>query len=133
MHPILIFQYVRSVKTVFSPTTRNDAIVGAVTLPRSVAQGSELLLSFDPVNFYALLLGKTAGITDPLLVKRNGGLERAGSVLELYRRIRSLVRDDAFLAVFDFPWQTVQGVTRTLTFKDSFVDCRRVRDDIHLM
>ena len=133
MHPILVFQYVRSVETVFPPTTRNDAIVGAVALPKSVAEGLELLISFNPVNFYGLLLGKAAGITDPLLVKRNGGLERTRSVLELDCRIGSLVRDDTFLAVFDFPWQTVQSVTRTLTFKDSFVDCRRVRDDIHLM
>jgi hypothetical protein len=93
----------------------------------------ELPISFHPVDFYLLLLGKTAGITDPLLVKRNGGLERTGSILEFDCRIGPLIRNNASLAVPDFPWQTIKSFTGTLTFKGSFVDWRGVRDYIHLM
>jgi len=132
MHPILIFQYVRSVETVFSPATWNDAIVGTVALPKSVAQGLELLISFDPVDVYLLLLGKTAGITDPLPVKRNGGLERTGSVLELDRRVGSLIRNDALLAIPDLSGQTIKSFTRTFTFEGSSVHWRRILDDVHL-
>ena len=78
-------------------------------LAMPVAELAKTLLALDPFNRLILALGKTASVTNTLLVEVNRHLLRILRMLVLNHRIRALIRDHAPLAIAYFAGESVLG------------------------